>query len=75
VSGDHRKVVIGRQLFAGVAVAMVAFGSSESSWLHVRSELASDSQTGRRGGGNTFGQLDQVSSERAPERRSKPAVG
>jgi hypothetical protein len=52
----------------GVAMAKVAFGSSESPWLQVGSELASDTRTGRRGGGNTFEQLDRVSSERAPER-------
>jgi hypothetical protein len=56
-------------------MAKVAFESPEPEWFLSGSELASDSQTGRRGGGNTFGQLDQVSSERAPERRSKPAVG
>jgi hypothetical protein len=49
-------------------MAKVAFGSSESPWLQVGSELASDTRTGRRGGGNTFEQLDRVSSERAPER-------
>jgi hypothetical protein len=43
----------------GVAMAKVTFGSPEPEWFLTGSELASDSQTGRRGGGNTFGQLDQ----------------
>jgi hypothetical protein len=43
-------------------------GRRSRSRFQVGGELASDSRHGRRGGGNTSGQLDRVSSERAPER-------
>jgi hypothetical protein len=69
VSGDHREVIVGRQLFArGRGWRRWPSGRSSWSWSRVESELASDSERGPRGGGNTFGQLDRVSCERAPER-------
>jgi hypothetical protein len=69
VSGDHREVIVGRQLFArGRGWRRWPSGRSSWSWSRVESELASDSEGGPRGGGNTFGQLDRVSCERAPER-------
>jgi hypothetical protein len=45
-------------------------GCSSWSWSRVRSELSSDSKRRPRGGGDTFGQLDGVESERASRRWS-----